>query len=136
MKPILTFILTLTLASALNATEYTKKDRLEDMRSMTHALAQMQKTLVGQCKTCLYKGVEELTLALRALDSVDAEDYLPKDQASAHRFATKTAKSIKVYTKAMVEAHEANDRFEAIDMYGLILNQCASCHMRVRDWHK
>jgi len=136
MKSILTLIAALFLTSTLSATEYTKKDRLEDMRSMTHALAQMQKTLVGQCKTCLYKGAEELTLALRALDSVDAEDYLPKDQASAHKFATKTAKSIKVYTKAMLEAYDEKDYFEAIDMYGLILNQCASCHMRVRDWDK
>ncbi|MBE0496553.1 MAG: hypothetical protein IBX45_09105 [Campylobacterales bacterium] len=136
MKALMTLALAMVLSTALSATQYTKKERLEDMRAMTNALGQMQKTLVGQCKTCLYKGAEELVLALRALDSVDAEDYLPKEQASAHKFATKTAKSIKVYTHAMLKAYEEKDYFEAIDMYGLILNQCASCHMRVRDWDK
>lgn len=134
MKKIISTIMILTLALSLNATEYSKKDRLIDMRNMTKAMNNIQKTLIGNCKVCLNQGVEDLKTALKALDSVDVEAYLPKDQASAHKFASKTAKNIKIYAKAMKEAYTEKEYFEAMDMYNLVQRQCVSCHLRVRDW--
>lgn len=135
MKKVIAVIMMLTLALSLNATEYSKEDRLKDMRAMTKAMNNIQKTLIGKCKVCLNSGVMDLKTALRALDSIDAESYLPKEQAGAYKFANKTAKNIKIYAKAMQEAYEQKDYFEAMDMYSLVQKQCVSCHMRVRDWH-
>ena len=134
MKKLTATIMILTLALSLNATEYSKEDRLKDMRAMTKSMNYIQKTLIGKCKVCLNSGVMDLKTALRALDSVDAEAYLPKDQAGAHKFATKTAKNIKIYANAMQEAYENKEYFEAMDMYNLMQRQCVSCHLRVRDW--
>lgn len=136
MKKIIATITVLTLALNLNAAEYTKADRVQDMRAMTKALNKIQRSLVGKCKTCMSEGVIDLNVALKALNGVDTKAYLPKDQATAHKFATKMAKNIKIYADAMKEAYENQEQFEAMDMYNLVQRQCVSCHMRVRDWHK
>lgn len=136
MKKILMLLTSLLLVSSLQATEYGKKDRLKDMRAMTKALNHIQKGLVGTCVTCVKSGVMDLKTALRALDSIDAKDYLPKEQARAHKFARKMAKNVKIYADATLEAYNDKEYFEAMDMFSLTMNQCVSCHMRVRDWDK
>lgn len=134
MKKIFLGAIIAFLTIGLHATEYTKKDRLEDMRGMTASLNKIQRSLVGRCKTCIYQGKDDLYSFLKAIESVDAKDYLPKDQANAYKFANKMAKNIKVYSEAMIEAYEEKNYFEAMDMYNLVQNQCISCHLRVRDW--
>ena len=136
MKIINALLITLLFLTSLQAKEYGKEDRLKDMRAMTKALHHIQKGLVGTCKTCVKAGVFDLKTALRALDSIDAEAYLPQERSRVYKFARKTAHNIKIYADATLEAYENRDYFEAMTMYSLTMNQCVSCHMRVRDWDK
>lgn len=135
MKKTIYFILAcLLVGTTVYAKEYTKKDRLKDMRKMTKSLNHIQKSLVGKCKLCLNQGVADLKTTLRALDDLEAESYLPENQKNAHKFATKVAKNIKIYADAMEEAYDEGEYFEAMDMYNLVQRQCVSCHLRIRDW--
>lgn len=136
MKKAVMILLASVFATGVFAIDYTKKDRLEDMRKMTKSLNHIQKSLVGKCQVCLHQGVEDLKSTLKALDSLNAESYLPKEQANAHKFATKMANNINIYADAMEEAYKEKEHFEAMDMYNLLQRQCVSCHIRIRDWDK
>ena len=136
MKKIIIFLSLFIFTCNIQAKEFTKVERIKHMRLLTSSLHKIQEGLTGTCQTCVEDGVDELQNNLSVLDSLEIKDFLPKEQAYAHKFAQKMAHNLKIYSNALKDAWREKKHFEAIDMYGLTINQCVSCHLRIRDWEK
>lgn len=105
-----------------------------DMRTMLHAMEEIQKAGFYNDTEGMKKGVAKLKSGLQSLITTDAKSYLPDDQAYANKFAQKRARMIEMYANDLVESVKNNKLDEALVDYTQILNECTSCHIRIRNW--
>lgn len=133
MRIVLLTLLCTLLASSLFATENLKKAKLaSDMRTMLSAVAEIQSAGFYSNKTGIKDGAAKLIKSLDSLLTTDAASYLPEDQANAGKFAKKREQMIKLYAEDLIASIDNNDMEEAMNNYTLIINECTSCHSRIR----
>lgn len=122
----------LILASSLLANKVPQIS--EDMRTMLHAMEAIQKAGFYNDTEGMKAGVVKLKSGLQSLITTDAQSYLPDDQAYANKFAQKRAKMIEMYANDLVDSIKNNKLDDALVDYTQILNECTSCHIRIRNW--
>ena len=132
-KIFLTLIVMVTFSSNLFSADAHAK-RLQDMMSMYEGMGLIQEGFLLNCPSCLSEGIKKVQSGLKTLESVDAKQYLPKEQAYAYKFAQKTAKKIDSELDYMKHAIEQGNLQEAGESYTQIGMQCLYCHQRIRDW--
>lgn len=133
-KIILTSLATLLLTLPLSANETQRAKLSTDMRSMLSAMELIQKAGFYNQESMMVKGVKALKTGLVSLESSDASEYLPKDQAYADKFAQKRAKMIAMYADDILSSLEQKNMDDALEDYTQILKQCTSCHSRIRPY--
>lgn len=133
-KIILTSLATLLLTLPLSANETQRAKLSSDMRSMLSAMELIQKAGFYNQESMMVKGVKALKKGLVSLESSDASEYLPKDQAYADKFAQKRAKMISMYADDILSSLEDKNMDDALEDYAQILKQCTSCHSRIRPY--
>ncbi len=135
MKKIITAVLALMLSSTLLVAAEVKDQKMaDDMKEMMNAMVEIQKNWFYENPRGIKKGVKKLEAHMEYLKSSDAKGYLPKDQEYANKFAKKRAEMIELYAEDLVVSVEDGNDEDVLDNYTQIMNQCTSCHMRIRNW--
>ena len=132
MKKLFITIISLVLASSLNAAPSKQSKLSSDMKDMLKAMELIQQGGFYSNNQLMQEGVEKLKNGLSSLDTTNAKDYLPKDQKYANKFASKRAKMISMYADDLLMSLELNNLDDALEDYSQILRQCTSCHIRIR----
>jgi cytochrome c556 len=136
MKKILTAIaLTSLLTGPLMAGEMDHRTMLmKDMRTMLEGMEQIQRGGFYSSKDDMNAGVKKLQGTLKTLESDEIKWILPKDQVYAYQFAQKSARMLRLYSDDLVTSIDAGHMDEAMEDYNQLVKQCASCHIRIRNW--
>jgi cytochrome c556 len=134
MKKFIVAFVTFALSASLYATEYTKGDRIKDMLAMSAAMELIQKGFLHNCSECIEGGLKRLETGKENLHNVDLKDYLPEAQKYAHKFAKKREERLQEHIDEIRDSLKRGDMTEAMAEYGLVLQNCTSCHIRIRDW--
>jgi len=113
-----------------------KIKRKQDMHTLSSGLRLIQDGIIYGQKSILLSGVDMLKKGEETLLSAHGEDlkkYLPKDKAYAFKYAQATGKRIATYSNELKEMVEKDaDYTDITNTYSLILNECAGCHLRIR----
>lgn len=134
MRIVLLTLLSALLASTLFAANATEKSRLaSDMRTMLEALVDIQRAGFYSNKAGVKDGANRLIKSLDSLITTDPTSYLPDEKADAGRFAKKREQMIKLYAEDLISSIDHNEMDEAMNNYSLIINECTSCHSRIRN---
>jgi cytochrome c556 len=136
MKKIVTAIgLASLLAGALNAGQIDHRSMMmKDMRTMLEGMEQIQRGGFYSSKDEMKAGVKKLQGTLKTLESDEIKWILPKDQVYAYQFAQKSARMLRLYSDDLITSIDAGHMDEALEDYNQLLRQCASCHIRIRNW--
>jgi cytochrome c556 len=136
MRKLLTaFALTALVSSCLNAVEMDHRTMLmKDMRTMLEGMEQIQRGGFYSSTAEMKAGVKKLQGTLKTLESDEIKWILPKDQVYAYQFAQKSARMLRLYSDDLITSIDAGHMDEALEDYNQLLRQCASCHIRIRNW--
>ena len=130
MKKIIVSLLVLgSMTLSLHA--YSNADRIEDMRVMEIAMQKIQKGILYNNKDMVLQGVDKLKKASHNVEVDKKEDM---DYSAS--FAKKQAENIIRYADKLEASIEANQKHAATTNYTKILNQCVSCHNKIRKWNQ
>ena len=129
MKKIMIGLFTLcSLILSLQA--YDQTDRIQDMQTMEIAMAEIQKGILYNNKKMVLEGVENLK---KASSTVQVSEKTDMDYSAT--FAKKQAANISRYADKLKANIEANQKHAATTNYTKVLNQCVSCHNKIRMWN-
>lgn len=136
MKKIITAIaLVSSLSGVVNAGQVDHKSMMmKDMRTMLDAMEQIQRGGFYSSKEDMKAGVKKLQGTLKTLESDEIKWIMPKDQVYAYQFAQKSARMLRLYSDDLIASIDAGHMDEALEDYNQLLRQCASCHIRIRNW--
>ena len=136
MKIFKTVTAALLLSVTISASAADKQQVLlqNDMRTMLSAMEMIQRGGFYKNEQSMQEGVKRLKESLASLRSTDAKKYLPKDQAYASRFANKRADMIAMFADDILVSAKKDAWDDSLNDYQQILNQCTSCHLRIRSY--
>lgn len=134
-KTVIAMIMGLVFSGSLNAEQVDHRTMLmKDMRTMLEAMEQIQRGGFYNSSDEMKAGVKKLQGTLKTLESEDIKWILPKDQVYAYKFAQKSASMLRLYSADLITSIDAGHMDEAMEDYNQLLRQCASCHIRIRNW--
>ena len=129
MKKIITGLFTLgVLTLSLNA--YDQAERIQDMQTMEASMAQIQKGILYNNKKMVLQGVENLK---NASSKVEVTSKTDMDYSAV--FAKKQAANIVKFANKVKNNIEAGHKHAAATNYTKVLDQCISCHNKIRKWN-
>lgn len=133
MRIVLLTFLSVLLASSLFAANTTETSKLaSDMRTMLSAMVDIQRAGFYSNKAGVKDGADRLIKSLDSLLTTDPTSYLPNDKADAGKFAKKREQMLKLYAEDLILSIDNDDMDEAMNNYTLLINECTSCHSRIR----
>ena len=128
MRKILVTLVTVSMLS-MSLYGYSQIDRVKDMQSMEAAMSEIQKGILYNNKKLMLEGVENLKKA-----SVNIE-VAPKDSMDfSVRFAKRQSENIMKYAQKIEKNIKDNHKHAATKNYTKVLNECISCHNKIRKW--
>jgi len=128
MKKIITGLFTLAaLTVSLHA--YDQAERIKDMQSMESAMSQIQKGILYNNKKMVLQSIEKLK---KASSSVEIAPKTEMDYSSY--FAKRQSENIRKYADKIKKNIEAGHKHGAAMNYTKVLDQCISCHNKIRKW--
>ena len=129
MKKIITGLFILgALTLSLNA--YDQAERIQDMQTMEASMAQIQKGILYNNKKLVLQGVENLK---NASSKVEITSKAEMDYSAV--FAKKQAANIVKFSDKIKENIEVGHKHGAATNYTKVLDQCISCHNKIRKWN-
>jgi len=109
---------------------YDQTDRIKDMQTMEIAMSEIQKGILYNNKKMVLQGVENLEKA-----SANVE-VAPKGHMDYNAvFAKKQAKNIMKYSEKIKANIKEGRKHGAVKNYTKVLNECISCHNKIRKWN-
>ena len=130
MKKIMAGLLTLG-ALTLSLQAYDQAERIQDMQIMEVSMVEIQRGILYNNKTMVLKGVESLKKISRKVEISNNDDM---DYSAS--FAKKQTANIIRYADKLQTNIEANQKHAATTNYTKVLNQCVSCHNKIRKWNQ
>ena len=110
---------------------YDQNDRRQDMQTMEAAMAQIQKGILYNNKKLALQGVENLKAA-----SANVQIAPKGDLDYGPAFAKAQTKNIMAYADKLKADIEAGKKHGAAKNYTKVLDQCISCHNKIRKWNQ
>lgn len=134
-KTVIAIIVGLIFSGSLNAGQVDHRSMMmKDMRTMLEGMEQIQRGGFYSSTEEMKAGVKKLQGTLKTLESDEIKWILPKDQVYAYQFAQKSARMLRLYSDDLIASIDAGHMDEALEDYNQLLKQCASCHIRIRNW--
>ncbi len=130
MKKIMAGLLTLG-ALTLSLQAYDQAERIQDMQTMEISMAEIQRGILYNNKEMVLKGIKSLKKASTKVEVSKKDDM---DYSAA--FAKNQTKNIIRYADKLKASIEANQKHAATTNYTKVLNQCVSCHNKIRKWNQ
>jgi cytochrome c556 len=129
MRKILTTLVAISTLS-ISLYGYSQIDRVKDMQSMETAMSEIQKGILYNNKKLVLEGIENLRKA-----SVNVE-IAPKDSMDfSVRFAKRQSENIRMYAEKIKKNIQDDHKHGATKNYTKVLNECISCHNKIRKWN-
>jgi len=129
MKKIVTSMMMMSVLS-MSLYGYSTEERISDMQKMEAAMAQIQKGILYNHKEMAIQGVEKLKQASAKVEIAPKGDM---DYSGA--FAKTQAANIMKYASSIKSYMEENRKHAASTNYTKVLNECISCHNKIRKWN-
>ena len=128
MKKTVTAIVVMGLLS-ISAYGYSKEERVKDMQVMETAMAQIQKGILSNDQKMVLEGVDNLKKSTASVEVAPKAhmDYGPT-------YAKKQSENILIYAEKIKSNIEEGRKHSAAKNYTDVLNQCISCHNKLRKW--
>ena len=110
---------------------YDQIERIQDMQTMEVSMAEIQKGILYNNKKMVLQGVENLKQA-----SSKVEVAQKTDMDYSAKFAKKQASNIIKFADKVKSEMDAGRKHGATTNYTKVLNQCVSCHNKIRKWNQ
>jgi len=121
-------------SSTLNA-EYTNEERIRDMQIMEEAMVKIQKGLLTNDRNTLSKGVNQLQQVTRKVEPpFDSNSVLAQKNTHKYKFSRKQGEKIILFAEDIRVEMNAGNKHSASKSFVKILDECISCHNKIRKW--
>jgi len=121
-------------SSTLNA-EYTDVERIRDMKIMEDAMMKIQKGLLMSDRNILSKGVNQLQQVTRKVEPpIDSSNDLVQKYTYKYKFSRKQGEKIIRYAEEIKIDMNAGNKHSASKAFVQVLDECISCHNKIRKW--
>ena len=128
MKKIVTSMMVMSVLS-MSLYGYSNEERVTDMQAMEMAMAQIQKGILSNDDKMVVEGVDNLK------KSTANVEVAPKgDMDYGPSFAKQQSKNIMKYADKIKSNIEDDRKHSATSNYTKVLNECISCHNKLRKW--
>ena len=132
MKRVLVLVVFL---STFAFAEYTKEDRIADMRAMEGAMADIQKGFLYNSADLINQGTKVLRDHALTLQPPRLGDKsLARDETYAFMFARKQQRKIDAHAAQLAIKFASGDKYQAMHHFTKVLKQCTACHTKLRKW--
>jgi len=128
MKKIVTSMMVMSVLS-MSLYGYSQEDRLKDMQVMEAAMAQIQKGILSNNDTMVVEGVDNLK---KATSNVEVAPKWKMDYSPS--YAKQQTENILTYADKIKSSIAEDHKHSASKSYTKILNECISCHNKLRRW--
>lgn len=128
MKKIVTSMMVMSVLS-VSVYGYSTGERIKDMQMMEMAMAKIQKGILSNNQLLVIEGVDNLK------KSADSLEVAPKgDMDYGPSYAKQRAENIMKHADKIKSSIEEDRKHTASANYTKILNECISCHNKLRTW--
>ena len=128
-------LMLMVLLSTFSFAEYTREDRVADMRAMEAAMADIQKGFLFNSNDLIQSGSKVLRdHALTLQPPRFGDKTLERDETYAFMFARKQQRKIDSHAANLALKFAAGDKYQAMHHFTKILKQCTACHTKLRKW--
>jgi len=125
----------MTLFTATLNAEYTDAERIKDMQTMEEAMVKIQKGLLTNDSNMLSKGVNQLQQVTRKVEPpVDSNSVLAQENTHKYKFSRKQGEKIIQSAEDIRVEMDAGNKHSASKSFVKVLDQCISCHNKIRKW--
>ncbi len=132
MKRVLVLMM---LLSTFAFAEYTRENRVADMRAMEAAMADIQKGFLYNSADLINQGTKSLRDRVLTIQPPRLGDKtLARDETYAFMFARKQQRKIDNHAAKLAIKFAAGDKYQAMHHFTKILKQCTACHTKLRKW--
>ena len=128
MKKIVTSMMVMSVLS-MSLYGYSKEERVKDMQVMETAMAQIQKGILSNDQKMVLEGVDNLK---KSTANIEVAPKAHMDYGPA--YAKKQSENILIYADKIKSNIEENRKHSASANYTKVLNECISCHNKLRKW--
>ena len=128
MKKTVTAMMVMSVLS-MSLYGYSKEERVSDMQVMEAAMAQIQKGILSNDDKMVIEGVDNLKKSTANVEVAPKwkMDYSPS-------YAKQQSKNIMKYADKIKSNIEEDRKHSASANYTKVLNECISCHNKLRRW--
>ncbi len=128
MKKTVTAVMVMSVLS-MSLYGYSKEERVKDMQTMEMAMAQIQKGILSNDNKMVIEGADNLKKSTSHVEVAPKGhmDYGPS-------YAKQQSKNIMKYADKIKSNIEEDRKHSASSNYTKILNECISCHNKLRKW--
>ncbi len=129
MKKTVTAMMVMSVLS-MSLYGYSKEERVSDMQTMEKSMAKIQKGILSNDNEMVIEGVDNLKKSSSHIE------VAPKgDMDYGPSYAKKQSKIIMKYADKIKSEIEEDRKHSASSNYTKVLNECISCHNKLRKWN-
>lgn len=115
--------------------DYTDKERIRDMKTMEDAMVKIQKGLLINDRNMLSKGVNQLQQVTRKVEPpIDTNSVLAQKNTYKYKFSRKQGEKIIQFAEDIKTDMNAGNKHSASKSFVKVLDECISCHNKIRKW--
>ncbi len=115
--------------------EYTDEERIKDMQKMEEAMVKIQKGLLINDRNMLSKGVNQLQQITRKVEPpINSNTVLAQKNTHKYKFSRKQGEKIIHFSEALRKDMDAGRKHSASKSFVKVLDECISCHNKIRKW--
>jgi len=125
----------ITLFSVTLNADYTDVERIRDMKTMEEAMMRIQKGLLTNDRHILSKGVNQLQQVTRKVEPpMDSNSVLAQKETYKYKFSRKQGEKIIHDAEDIKVEMNAGNKHSASKAFVKVLDECISCHNKIRKW--
>ena len=115
--------------------EYTDEERIRDMKAMEEGMMKIQKGLLTNDRNILSKGVNQLQQVTRKVEPpINSNSILAQKDTYKYKFSRKQGEKIIHFAEDIKEQMNAGNKHSASKSFVKVLDECISCHNKIRKW--
>jgi len=124
----------LAMGTLLSAAEYSKEDRINDMRQMEMDMALIQKGFLYHDANLIKQGAINLKKTVSKVEppKSDVDKLAPGFSSYKFKFGKKDADKIAKLSDKIIENFNNKRPNQATREYNTILKNCMACHVKLR----
>ena len=128
----------LVLGSLAYAGQYTKADRIKDMRTMAKAMNTIESGFFYNNYETVAAGVTKLSDTIEnvkpPIEEETEKNPMARYMDGKIKMTNKIVKKINQKALTILQRFKSGDSSQAVQAYTKILGQCMKCHREIRHW--